>query len=99
VALFAADWQLLWFNMQAGACAGTKIPQSDHRVFNHLEVKKKQKYLAQCESAPLVFLVDGMMGVECDAARKRLASRLATKWNRIYSKVCGVICSRLAIAP
>jgi hypothetical protein len=71
--------------------------------FKHHEVKKKQTYLAHCESeckhfTPLVFLVDGMMGVECDAARKRLASRLAKKWKRTYSKVCGVVCSRLAIA-
>jgi hypothetical protein len=32
-----------------------------------------------------------MMGVECDAARKRLTSRLATKWKQTYSKVCGVV--------
>eukprot|EP00978_Attheya_sp_CCMP212_P012129 scaffold30133_cov43-Attheya_sp.AAC.2 len=67
------------------------------------EVEKKRKYLAHCEHqhkhfTPLVFLVDGMMGVECDAASKRLASRLATKWKRMYSKMCGFVPSRLTIS-
>ena len=65
-------------------------------ILKHHEVEKKQKYLVHCERqhkhfTPLVFSVDGMMGVECDAARKRLASRLATKWKQTYSKVCGVV--------
>ena len=47
--------------------------------FKHHEVKKKQTYLAHCESeckhfTPLVFLVDRMMKMECDAARKRLVA-------------------------
>eukprot|EP00978_Attheya_sp_CCMP212_P014443 scaffold36813_cov66-Attheya_sp.AAC.2 len=69
------------------------------------EVEKKQKYLAHCDEhqrkhfTPLVFLVDGMMGVECgDIARKLLTSRLSTMWKRTYSEVCGFVCSRLAIA-
>jgi hypothetical protein len=68
-------------------------------ILKHLEVEEKQKYLAHCESecnhfTHLVFLVDGMMGVECDATRKRLASCLATKWKQTYS---GFVCSQLAI--
>eukprot|EP00978_Attheya_sp_CCMP212_P018414 scaffold50382_cov35-Attheya_sp.AAC.2 len=40
------------------------------------EAEKKRKYLAHCECqhkhfTPLVFSVDGMMGMECDAARKK----------------------------
>eukprot|EP00978_Attheya_sp_CCMP212_P025053 scaffold79797_cov36-Attheya_sp.AAC.1 len=69
------------------------------------EAEKKRKYLAHCEHrhkhfTHLVFFVDGMMGVECNAAKKRLTSRLpvATKWKWMYSKVCGFVCSRLAIA-
>eukprot|EP00978_Attheya_sp_CCMP212_P018976 scaffold52563_cov31-Attheya_sp.AAC.1 len=30
VALFTSDWQLHWFDLQAGAFSGTEIPQSDH---------------------------------------------------------------------
>eukprot|EP00978_Attheya_sp_CCMP212_P019663 scaffold55321_cov75-Attheya_sp.AAC.4 len=68
------------------------------------EVEKKRKYLEHCEHqhkhfTPLVFYVNGMMGMECDAARKRLASCLSTKCMRMYdSKVCGFVRSRLAIA-
>jgi hypothetical protein len=72
-------------------------------ILKHHEAEKKRKYLVHCERqhkhfTPLVFSVDGMMGVECDAARKRLASRLATKWKRTYSELCGFVRSRLAIA-
>ena len=45
---------------------------------------------------PLVYSVDGLEGREAIAARKRLASRLAAKWNRQYSEVCGFVRSRLA---
>ena len=45
---------------------------------------------------PLVFSVDGLEGSEAQAARKRLASRLAAKWNRNYSQVCGFVRSRLS---
>jgi hypothetical protein len=47
---------------------------------------------------PLVFSVDGMMGVEAKAASKRLAARLSFKWKRQYSEVCGFARSRLALA-
>jgi hypothetical protein len=67
------------------------------------EEEKKKKYLPACERqrkhfTPLVFSVDGLMGAEADAARKRLASRLASRWKRAYSQVCGYVRSRLAIA-
>ena len=41
--------------------------------------------------------VDGLLGVEATATLKRIASRLATKWNRSYSKTCGYVKSRIAI--
>jgi hypothetical protein len=44
-----------------------------------------------------VFSVDDLQGTEADAATKRLASRLAAKWKRTYSEVCGFVRSRLAI--
>jgi hypothetical protein len=65
------------------------------------EVKIPGRCECQCFSlkhfTPLVLSVDGMMGVECDAGRRRLASHLATKWKRTYSEVCGFVRSRLAI--
>ena len=73
------------------------------KVLARHEVEKKRKYSAHCERqrkhfTPLVFSVDGMTGVECEAASKRLASRLAAKWKRSYGEVCGFVRSRLAIA-
>lgn len=67
------------------------------------ENEKKQKYGEACREAhmhftPLVFSVDGMEGREATAARKRLASRLAAKWNREYSQICGFVRSKLAVA-
>jgi hypothetical protein len=67
------------------------------------EVEKKWKYLVHCECqrkhfTPLVFSVDVMMGMECDATRKRLVSCLATLWKWTYSEVCSFVRSRLAIA-
>ena len=46
---------------------------------------------------PFVALVDGLPGVEATATLKRLASRLATKWNQSYSKTCGYVKSRITI--
>ena len=71
------------------------------KVLKKHETEKKNKYGEACRQAhmhftPLVFSVDGMEGGELTAARKRLASRLAAKWRRKYSQVCGFICSRLA---
>ena len=39
----------------------------------------------------LVFSVDGLEGPEAQAACKRLASRLAAKWNWNYAQVCGFV--------
>jgi hypothetical protein len=47
---------------------------------------------------PLVFLVDGMSGIKAKAAGKKLASRLASRWKRPYSDVCGFVRSRLLMA-
>ena len=71
------------------------------KVLKRQEKEKKDKYGETCRQAhmhftPLVFSVDGMEGEETTAAQKRLASRLAAKWKRKYSQVCGFIRSRLA---
>ena len=47
--------------------------------------------------SPFVALVDILLGVESRATLKRLASRLATKWRKPYSKMCGYVKSRIAI--
>jgi hypothetical protein len=66
------------------------------------EKEKKDKYVEHCLArrrhfTPLVFSVDGLRGAEAEAATKRLASRLAAKWKRTYSEVCGFVRSRLAL--
>ena len=63
---------------------------------------KKRMYLEAClqqrrNVSPFVASVDGLLGVEATATLKRLASRLATKWNQPYSKMCGYVKSRIAI--
>ena len=71
------------------------------KVLRRQEKAKKDKYGDACKEAhmhftPLVFSVDGLEGGEAKAARKRLASRLASKWNRNYAQVCGFVRSRLS---
>ena len=70
-------------------------------VLKRQEREKKDKYAEACRQAhmhftPLVFSVDGLEGGEATAARKRLASRLAAKWKRQYSQVCGFVRCRLS---
>ena len=71
------------------------------KVLKRKEGEKKDKYGEACLAAhqhftPLVYSVDGMEGGEAIAAQKRLASRLAAKWNRNYAQVCGFVRSRLS---
>jgi hypothetical protein len=73
------------------------------KILKRHEKEKRDKYLDLCLArrrhfTPLVFSVDGMRGGEAQAASKRLASRLAAKWNRTYSEVCGFVRSRLSVA-
>ncbi len=72
------------------------------KVLARHEKEKKDKYVEHCLArrrhfTPLVFSVDGLRGAEAEAATKRLASRLAAKWKRTYSDVCGFVRSRLAL--
>ena len=73
------------------------------KVLKRHEAEKKRKYGPRCEQSnrhftPLVYSVDGLEGGEAKAARKRLASRLASKWHRNYSALCGFVRARLAFA-
>ena len=76
--------------------------QDPHKVLAKHEKEKKEKYVGPCLArqhtfTPLVFLVDGLKGMEASAASKKLASRLSTKWKREYLAVCRFFRSRLVI--
>ena len=63
----------------------------------------KKIYLEAClqqrrNVSSFVASLDGLLGVEATATLKRIASRLATKWKQSYSKTCGYVKSRIAIA-
>ena len=47
--------------------------------------------------SPFVASVDGLLGVEATATLKRLASCLATKWRKPYSRKCRYLKSRIEI--
>ena len=73
------------------------------KVLAKQEKDKKAKYgqarrQAHKTFTPLVYSVDGLEGTEASAARKRLAARLAAKWGRQYSQICGFIRSRVSLA-
>lgn len=73
------------------------------KVLQSQEREKKDKYNGPCREAhltftPLVYSVDGLEGKEARAARRRLAQRLADKWDQKYSIVSNFIRSRLSIA-
>ena len=73
------------------------------KILKRHENEKKRKYGERCTQTqrhftPLVFSVDGLEGTEAQAARKRLASRLAAKWKRNFSSLCGFVRARLAFA-
>ena len=64
---------------------------------------KKDRYLEPClerrrHFTRLVYSVDGMAGVEAQAAEKRLASHLAKRWQREYSEMVGYVRTRMSIA-
>ena len=57
------------------------------------------KFLFYCYYfTTLVYSIDGMAGPKARAAGKCLASRLALKWKREYSEICGYVKCRMAIA-
>ena len=47
---------------------------------------------------PLVYSVDGMAAKEARAFERRTASLLASKLDRRYSEMCGIVRSRMALA-
>jgi hypothetical protein len=73
------------------------------KVLESQEKEKKRKYLESCleyrrHFTPFVCSVDGMLGREAKTFAKRLAAKLANKWEKSYSQVCGYVNARLSIA-
>ena len=83
-------------------CASSR-DQDPRKVLAHQEREKKKTYSKACVDrrrhfTPLVFSVDGMVGVEAGAAIKHVASLLSTKWKRPYSETCAYVRSRISIS-
>jgi len=73
------------------------------KVLEKAARQKKAKYLEAClerrrSFMPLVYSVDGMAAKEARAFERRTASLLASKLNRRYSEMCGIVRSRMALA-
>ena len=73
------------------------------KVLERAARQKKTKYLKAClerrrSFMPLVYSVDGMAAKETRAFERRTASLLASKLNRRYSEMCGIVRSRMALA-
>ena len=71
-----------------------------HKVLAGHEREKKKKYLGACleqrlHFSLLVVSADGLLGKEAKMMLKKLSARLAEKWEKPYSEVCG----RYANAP
>ena len=83
-------------------CASSR-DQDPRKILAQHKRDKKKTYSAACADwwrhfTPLVFSVDGMVGVEAQAAIKRVASLLFTKWKRPYSETCAYVRSRISIS-
>ena len=65
--------------------------------------EKKKMYEEACNErrrdfVPLVYSVDGMPCSEARATERRIASLLATKWDRRYSEMCCFVRRRIALS-
>ena len=83
--------------------APTYAAMSSAKVLENKEKAKVTKYKELCRQnqmhfTPLIFSVDGMIGVKAEGAIKKLSAQLSHKWNRAYSAVCGYVRSRLTLA-
>jgi hypothetical protein len=72
-------------------------------VLEAQEREKKRKYLEPCVQqrrhfSPFVVSTDGMLGKEAKVLMRTLAARLAEKWEKPYSEVCGYVNARMSIA-
>ena len=72
-------------------------------VSNKAAAEKKRKYGTAVEElcasiTPLVCSTDGALHSEYDAFQKRLVGRLAEKWDKPYSVVCGWVKTKTQFA-
>ena len=73
------------------------------KVLAMQEEEKKRKYSQACREqrrhfVPFVVSADGLLGKEAKALLTRLAMKIAHKWDRPYSQICGYVRSRISIA-
>ena len=66
------------------------------------EEKKKNKYLHACKEqglhfVPCIVSANDLLGKDAKALLTRLAMKIAHKWDRPYSQVCGYVWSRVSI--
>ena len=83
-------------------CKSSRNTAPDKVLKKH-ERQKKAKYLQAClkqrrSFVPFVVSTDGMLGYEANNLIKRLAQKLAEKWNLPYSQVCGLVRARVSVA-
>ena len=76
--------------------------KTPEKYLQEAERGKKRMYQEAClyqrrHFFPFVALVDELLDVEGTATLKRIASHLATKWQKPYSRTCGNVKSRIAI--
>jgi hypothetical protein len=74
-----------------------------HKVLAAHEREKKKKYLGACleqrrHFSPFVVSTDSLLGEEAKILLKKLSTRLAEKWEKPYSEVCGFVNARMSIA-
>ena len=83
--------------------AQSHVQRSVDAVLASAEREKKRKYseaaMARHASfSPFVLSVDGQMGREARVFMKRVAEKLAIKWQRSYSEVMGWVQARMSFA-
>ena len=76
---------------------------TSRKVLERAAKRKKDKYNSAClerrrSFMPLIYSVDGMACKEAKAFEKRIASLLASKWDRPYSEMAGFVRSRMSLA-
>ncbi|EJK66440.1 hypothetical protein THAOC_12644 [Thalassiosira oceanica] len=89
-----------------GNLAGPQMKQSgaaSTKVLEKAAKRKKDKYLEACRERrrdfiPMAYSVDGLAGKEARAAEKRLASLLASKWDRPYSEMACFVKTRMSLS-
>ena len=83
--------------------AKSYVGSSSAKVLEKAAKAKKDKYLDAClerrkSFTPLVYSVDGLACKEARAFEKRVASLLASKWERQYSEMVGFVRARMSLA-